>query len=252
MKLPTIDLEKTKIKIENFLRESIGNKKAVVGLSGGLDSSVVLKLCEDSLDRKNIIGVMLPTRYNKRKDLEDAINLAKRLGIEYHVKNIDNIVDEFTKEFNVKDKISLGNVMARIRMIALYSYSNKYNGIVVGTSNKSEIMIGYFTKYGDGGVDVEPIGDIYKTHIRELARYLEIPEKIICKKPSAGLWTGQTDEEEIGVNYETLDKILYSIENGLNLKEFDIEKVKIIEGLINSSSHKRELPPTGGVVYVRR
>jgi len=253
MKLPKIDLEKTKLKIESFIKEKVGDKKAVLGLSGGIDSSVVLKLCEEALGKENVIGVMLPVKCNKEDDLRDAINYAEKLGVEYHVKNIDEIVETFFNEFDfLKDKISRGNVMARIRMTSLYSYANEYMGLVIGTSNKTELMIGYITKYGDGGVDIEPIGDLYKTYVRELAKYIGVPEKIISKPPSAGLWEGQTDEGELGIDYETLDKILYSLENNLDTKHFSKEKVNKVREMISSNIHKRKLPPSGGVVYVER
>jgi len=249
--IPKIDLKKTSERIEGFIKEKIGDKKAIIGISGGLDSALVLKLCTETLKTENVIGLMLPTGQNKSKDIEDAINLAEELNVKYEVKPIDKIVNEISKEFDIKEKIPLGNVMARVRMTALYSYSNKYNGMVVGTGNKTEIMTGYFTKYGDGGVDIEPIGDLYKTHVRELAKYLEIPRDIIYKKPSAGLWKGQTDEEEIGIDYETLDSIIYSLENNLELRQYDPDKIRKIEEMISSSLHKRTTPQTGGIIYAR-
>jgi len=246
--LPNIDEEKTKRKIEKFIKDKVGNRKAVLGLSGGLDSSLVLKLCEETLGKDKVIGVMLPAGCNSSEDLEDAKRYAEELGVKYHVKNIDSIVEKFLDEFDfVKEKIPVGNVIARTRMVALYSYANEYNGMVVGTTNKTEMMIGYFTKYGDGGADLEPIGDLYKTHVRSLARYMKVLEKIIKKPPSAGLWEGQTDEGEIGMDYGTLDNILYSLENHLSYAEE--WQAKKIEKMVRSSSHKRELPRRGGVVY---
>ncbi|MEW5760546.1 MAG: NAD(+) synthase, partial [Candidatus Thermoplasmatota archaeon] len=143
---------------------------------------------------------------------------------------------------------SIGNLKARIRMLLLYAYANSKNLIVVGTGNKTELLCGYFTKFGDGGADILPIGDLYKTQVREMARFLEIPEKIINKVPSAGLWKGQTDEDELGIKYEKLDKILYGIELGLdkneisNKVELPIKEVERIMNMVELTKHKRKFP----------
>ncbi len=254
MKLPKIDCKRTKELIEDFIRNELKDKKAIIGLSGGVDSSVVLKLCEESIGNENILGLILPSSDTPKNDIEDAIELARSLNVEYVVKNIDGILKSFSKEieFLGDNKLTRGNISSRVRMNILYAYSNELNGIVVGTTNKSEWLTGYFTKYGDGGVDIEPIIELYKTHVKELAKYMKIPKRIISKKPSAGLWEGQTDEGELGIDYKTLDKILYSLENGLDLKEFQPQKIKKVRTLISTTAHKRLPPKHGGVVYAKK
>ena len=254
MKLPKIDCKRTKELIEDFIRNELKDKKAIIGLSGGVDSSVVLKLCEESIGNENILGLILPSSDTPKNDIEDAIELTRSLNVEYIVKNIDGILNSFSKEieFLGDNKLTRGNTSSRIRMSILYAYSNELNGIVIGTTNKSEWLTGYFTKYGDGGVDIEPIIELYKTHVKELAKHMKIPKRIISKKPSAGLWEGQTDEGELGIDYKTLDKILYSLENGLDLKEFQPQKIKKVRTLISTTAHKRLPPKHGGVVYAKK
>lgn len=254
MKLPKIDCKRTKELIEDFIRNELKNKKAIIGLGGGVDSSVVLKLCEESIGNENILGLILPSSDTLATDVKDAVELAKTLNVEYMIKNIDDILNSFSKEmeFLNNNKLARGNLSSRIRMNILYAYSNELNGIVIGTTNKSEWLTGYFTKYGDGGVDIEPIIELYKTHVKELAKYMKIPKRIVSKKPSAGLWEGQTDEGELGIDYETLDKILYSLENGLDLKEFQPQKVKKVRSLISTTTHKRLPPKHDGVVYAKK
>ncbi|MEM2715772.1 MAG: NAD(+) synthase, partial [Candidatus Thermoplasmatota archaeon] len=146
------------------------------------------------------------------------------------------------------DEITLGNIKARLRMIFLYQFANSKNALVCGTSNKTELMIGYFTKYGDGASDILPIGDLYKTQVYQLARYVGIPEEILKKPPTAGLWKGQTDEKELGISYEKLDKILYGLERQKSFEEISkiaevsIEEVKRIYGMVKKTEHKRKFP----------
>ena len=233
-----------------FLKESIGDKKAVLGVSGGIDSTLVLYILKKLLPPEKIIAVHMPESATPPKDTEDVSYICKSLGIEPMVVKIEPAVRELTGMLGVgKDELgTVGNIKARVRMTVLYGIANMENGIVVGTGNKTEIMIGYFTKYGDGGCDIEPIGDLYKAQVRALAKKLGVPERIINKKPSAALWVGQTDEDDIGMSYDTLDTILYAIERGftddeiINKLGITKENVSKVWSLIRNSHHKRHSP----------
>lgn len=220
-------IKKIEIEIKNYVKD----KKAIIGISGGLDSAVVAALCSRALGKENVFGVLMP--YGNQ-DTKDAKFVSDYLGIDYREINIKDIVDKF--DFLELDKISKGNVKARVRMAILYSFANQLNGLVIGTSNKSEIETGYITKYGDGGVDIEPIGDLYKTEVFKVAKLLKIPEKIIKKKPSAELYDGQTDEGEIGASYTEIDAVL---KGEINFGEI-YEKIQTRR---KDSKHKRKMPP---------
>jgi NAD+ synthase len=227
-----MDYSKIAQNLELQIRNHLKDRKAIVGISGGIDSAVVATLCVRALGKDRVFGVLIPHGPQKMKDAYDVVSF---LGIKNKEVNIKKIVDDF--DFIEFNKVSKGNIMARTRMIVLYSFANELNGMVVGTGNKSELEIGYFTKHGDGGVDLEPIGDLHKTEVWELAKYLEIPKHIIDKKPSADLWEGQTDEGEIGVSYKELDSILKGeINSG--------EAYEKVQKLISASEHKRHMPPT--------
>lgn len=230
--------------IEKFLKEKLQTKKAIIGISGGIDSAVVAYLCQKSLPLENIVTVYLPYF---DKDIEQSFKTRNKLNIKssYNfIHPIKNIVD--TYPFN--NDFVKGNVMARVRMTILYAYANLYNGLVVGTTNKSEFKIGYFTKYGDGGVDIEPIIDLYKTEVWEVAKILGVPQEFIDKIPTAGLWNDQTDENEIGITYQELDDILkaFEIKNIYTRKiiigQYKHNKMNKVKNLIQQSEHKRKLP----------
>jgi NAD+ synthetase len=240
--------------LTNRLRKYIeyaGAKGGVVGISGGIDSSVTSFILARAIGINRSFFLLMPSDSTPKRDIEHAIEILNILGVKENWKliNIDEIVDKFKKVLDENDKRITGNIKARVRMILLYSFAQRFNYLVIGTGDKSELLLGYFTKYGDGGVDVLPIGDLYKTQVRSLGKYLGVPEEIVKKPPSPALWEGQTAEGEIGVDYETIDSILY-----LRFEEFRETKeisemlgvsedvVNRIDKMVRSSQHKRSLP----------
>ena len=251
--IPKIDVEKTKKDIVEFVQNKVSEANAdglVVGLSGGIDSTVAAYLACEAVGNENVFGIIMPSTTTPTEDKLHGTTIAQLLGINYKEIAIDSILNEFLSVTQIKDdKLAIGNLKARIRMSIIYFYANSKNYLVCGTGNKSEILIGYFTKHGDGACDIEPIGDLYKTNVYELARYLEVPEEIINKPPRAGLWNNQTDEDEIGMTYELLDKILYrSIEKDEDAQsiadELDItvDEVNDIKSRVQRNQHKSQIP----------
>jgi len=238
--------------IEAFVSQKAGEAKAtgvVVGMSGGLDSSLVAHLCVKALGKGKVLGVMMPEKTSDPQDLEHGVRVAKVLGIEHVVVDISEPFRAFLEGIpKLNGRIVAANVKARCRMIVLYMIANSTDRLIMGCGNKTELMVGYFTKFGDGGSDYMPIGDLYKTQVRELARRIGVDQEIISKPPSAGLWDGQTDEGEMGITYDLLDQILYGLETEMPreriAKEAGCEPstVESIEGKIRSSVHKRRLP----------
>ena len=218
-----------------------GANGVVIGLSGGVDSSVVAALAKRSLGSAKVLGLILPCDSNS-KDAERARIVAKNLGIKTDTVDLAPAFRCFGDALPEADKKTLGNLKSRLRMLTLYYYANMNNSLVLGTSNKTEIAIGYFTKYGDSAADLEPIGGLYKTQVLELAKHIEIPEEIISSPPTAGLWDGQTDESEIGMSYAELDNILKSAENGLRPAGADAKKISLVKEMIKKSVHKRRMP----------
>ena len=251
--IPKIDVEKTKNNITEFVQNKVSEANAdglVVGLSGGIDSTVAAFLACEAVGKENVFGVVLPSTTTPTEDKLHGTTIAQLLGINYKEMAIDSILNEFLSVAQLEEDIlAIGNLKARIRMSIIYFYANSKNYLVCGTGNKSEILIGYFTKHGDGACDIEPIGDLYKTDVYELAKYLEIPQEIIDKPPRAGLWNNQTDEDEIGMTYKLLDKILYQfIEKEIDAdsiaKELDIEvnEVNDIINRVERNQHKTQVP----------
>ena len=238
--------------IEAFIVHSVRESKrdgVVLGLSGGVDSALVAKLCADALGANRILALALPDGKGG-KDLKDARRLAKSLGITFGVVNIGPVANSFEKRLRATtaDAIAGGNLRARTRMAALYFVANTENRVVMGTGNKSELLTGYFSKWGDGGVDFLPIGDLYKTQVLAMARHLGLPPEIIEKTPTAGLWPGQTDEGELGIVYADLDRFLLGIELQLEPEaiaekaEVPLDRVRHVEQLVAASVHKRKMP----------
>ncbi len=224
-------------------------KGVVVGLSGGIDSAVTAFLCAGAIGKENVIGVSLPCHSNIQ-DIQDAELVAETVGISLLKIDLTEVYEMFldaTKSKIETNTLAKANIKPRLRMTMLYFIGqSKGSFLVAGTGNRTELALGYFTKYGDGGVDFEPIGALYKCEVEDLARTLGIPEKIIKRHPSAGLWEGQTDEKEIGISYDLLDQIIYRIDNGLDLEGIDVEKVEKVEKvkkMFKSSKHKRKMPP---------
>jgi len=249
-------LRKIKAEIASGIRKKVASSAAkgvVVGLSGGIDSSVAAKIARDA--RVDVYGLMMPeTGVSAARDLEDAINLAEKLKIKYQVIELDRILTSVRNRFMWKDfpknrLRSWGNVKARARMTLLYLTANLDNRLVLGTGNRTELLLGYFTKYGDGGVDLLPIGGLYKTQVRQLARYVGIPGSICRKTPTAGLWLGQTDEGEIGLEYSKVDAVLHLLyDKGLPLNKtaertkLPESRVRQIKRRVGVNRHKREMP----------
>jgi len=198
--------------LEHFIREEItkvGFHRAVVALSGGIDSATTCALCARALGPENVLAVRMPYRTSSPSSLEDAQAVIDRFGVQSETVDITPMVEPLFERFPDMDKKRRGNVMARERMIIIYDRSVAFNGLVVGTGNKTEQLLGYTTLFGDSACAINPLGDLYKRQVRQLAAYLDIPPQIIHKPPSADLWVGQTDEEELGFTYDEADQILY-------------------------------------------
>lgn len=241
-----LDYKSITDKIISFLKyEADNNKTFVLGLSGGIDSSVVAKLA--SLTKIETLGLILPySKVTPREDISDAIELAKDLGISYNLVELDNIYEDALSILPANE-YAAGNLLARLRMCILYYYANLNNTLVLGTGDRSELLIGYFTKYGDGAADLLPIAALYKLQVRELAKHLGISSKIIDKKSSPRLWKDHTAEEELGLSYEDIDSILYCLFD-LKMKRekvnklFDKEKVEKVLKLHRNANHKHSMP----------
>jgi len=245
----SLNVKELSFKIQEWIKEYIESAKSegvVIGLSGGIDSSVTAALCVKALGNDKVIGVSLPCE-SLQEDIKDAEILANKLELQFLEIDLTSTYKEFIQTFPSKihpNKLSLGNIKPRLRMTALYFIGqSKKDFLIAGTGNRTEIAIGYFTKHGDGGVDFEPIGDLYKYEVKELAKVLDLPNDIINKPPSAGLWKGQTDEDEIGMTYDTLDEIIYRIDYGLAMDNLNTKKIEKVKKMIQSTQHKRETPP---------
>jgi NAD+ synthase len=230
-----------------WIREQVlsaGCQGVVFGLSGGVDSSVVAVLCHRTF-LENTLGVLMPC-YSSPEDAEHAELLASKFSIPTKTVVLDRVFDTLLGVLSSEEETSgssqrvRANLKVRLRMLSLYYFANQLGYLVVGSGNRSELATGYFTKYGDGGVDILPIGNLVKGEVRGLARFLGVPQPIIDKPPSAGLWPGQTDEGELGFSYEELDRYLITGQGSRQFKER-------IEARMAVSAHKRRLPPVPGL-----
>ena len=230
-------------KLVSWIREQVsaaGCSGVVLGMSGGLDSSVLAVLCRRAFP-KSTLGVIMPC-YSSQEDVEHAQAVATKFSIPTKTVALDAVFDTLLQALPddkgdpASSRLAKGNLKPRLRMLTLYYFANQLNYMVAGAGNRSELTIGYFTKYGDGGVDILPLGNLVKGEVKELARFLDIPQEIIDKPPSAGLWEGQTDEEELGLSYADLDRYLVTGKANDELR-------RKIESMIAASNHKRRLPP---------
>jgi NAD+ synthase len=257
--VPELDHHKTVEEILTFIRQVIIDAKArgiVIGLSGGVDSSLTATLCVQALGQQNVLGILMPIDFTPHEDMEDAQEFAEKLGIDTRTINIRPICESFfhTLEVNTTDtamKIIMGNIIARVRMIILYYYANLHNYLVVGPSDRSEALIGFFTKYGDGGADFYPCIHLYKTQMRNLAKYLNLPRKIAEKPSSPQLYPGHKATDEIPLAYAELDPLLVGLFDQKLSPEVVSQQssvsIPILEDILqrfHRSHHKRTFPPT--------
>lgn len=238
--------------LTNFIRDEThkaGFNRAILGLSGGVDSTVCAYLAVNALGAQNVTGLIIPYKDFDAEGIKHAEEIAQLLNIKWQKIDISPQIDIYFSQFPTDSVLLKGNKMARERMSILYDFSAREKAMILGTSNKTELLIGYGTIHGDMACGINPMGDLYKTQVRELGRYLGIPEKILTKKPTAGLWPGQADEEEIGLSYEELDQILYQLVDQRRSADevvkagFDQAKVKRIIEMIKKSEFKRKMPP---------
>ena len=248
----SIDTNLSRKILTGFVQTEItraGFSRAVVGLSGGVDSSLSCYLASEALGPENVLAVRMPYETSSPESLEHAQLVIDEMGVNSLTIPIADMVEPLFVRYPESDHIRRGNVMARARMIILYDQSQAFKGLVVGTGNKTEILLGYTTQYGDSACALNPLGDLYKTQVRQLARALELPEVIIDKPPTADLWVGQTDEGELGFTYAEVDQLLYLLVDERYSPDDCIEAgfpepfVKDVIGLVRKNHFKRVMPP---------
>jgi len=250
------ELERICDHLVSFIRETVeaaGAEGATLGLSGGIDSTTTAYLAVEALGTDGLHGLVMPSEVNDPEVMSDAERVAEELGIEYDVIEIQPIAEQFFAAVPeaADDRMATGNVYVRTRAVLNYFVANAENRVVLGTGNRAEAMTGYFTKYGDQAVDCNPVGTLYKQQVRQLAAHIGVPHDLVMQTPTAGMWTGQTDEDEMGVGYDTVDAILaLHIDGPLStaatvraLDGVDREAIERVEELVAASRHKRSMPP---------
>jgi len=251
-----MDCKKVEKDTIRFITTVVSEAKAdgvVLGLSGGIDSSVVVTLCAKALGKDRVVGIFMPASFTPVEDQADARSLAERLGLSTLFVPMSPIVEKLLETVPMKrrERVAVGNVFARMRMLTNYFVANSLNRLVAGTGDRSEILIGYFTKYGDGGADFLPIGHLYKTEVRELAEYLGLPSRLVQKPSSPQLWEGQKAADEIPVDYSVLDPILRGLfdanESASHIAKrlnVQLDLVEKVQRAFERSRHKRIMSTT--------
>lgn len=248
----TINIELARSILTGFIRSELnrmGFSKAVINLSGGIDSALSCYLAAEALGAENVLAIRLPYRSSAQDSLDDAQKVIDALGVQSLTFEITDMVEPLFRQFPEMSHTRKGNIMARARMIVLYDQSEAFHGLAIGTGNKTEILLGYTTLYGDSACAINPIGDLYKTQVRQLSRALELPTSIIEKAPSADLWSGQTDEGELGFTYADVDKLLYLMIDQRYTPQEAVEAgfaepfVHAVVERIRRNQFKRMLPP---------
>jgi NAD+ synthase len=253
--LSEAELEAHRERITAFVADvvdSAGAEGAVVGLSGGIDSTLTAHLAVEALGADRVKGLVMPSEVNTDRNMSDAERVAEMLDIEYETFDITPAVEAFVDAYpaGAEDRTALGNVRVRCRAVFNYFVANAESRVVLGTGNRSEALAGYYTKYGDQAVDCNPIGNLYKFQVRQLAAHIGVPEELVEKPPSAEMWTGQTDEGEMGLTYDLLDAILaLHVDGPLSASAtaetlgVDGAAIERVEQLYERSAHKRSMPP---------
>jgi len=253
--LPKMDWKKIEDDIIRFIVKVVSEAKSdgvVLGLSGGIDSSVVVALCVKALGKEKVLGLFMPATFTPAEDQDDAKIIAESLGIRTQLIPLGQIVDKLLEAVPLaeRNRVAVGNVFARMRMVTNYFVANSMNYLVSGTGDRSEILIGYFTKFGDGGADFLPIGHLYKTQVRRLAEHLGLPSRIIDKPASPQLWKGQSATDEIPMDYPVLDLILHGLfdiemnaDNIARQVNVPLEMVEMVQEFHERSHHKRTIAP---------
>jgi NAD+ synthase len=256
------ELEAHREHITAFIRdqlEAAGVDRAVVALSGGIDSTLTSHLTVEAVGAENVHGLVMPSEVNRSENMSDAERVASELlGVEYDAVAIEPIVEAFLDAYPdaADDQLATGNLRVRTRAVLNYLVANHEDALVIGTGNRSEALVGYFTKYGDGAVDCHPIANLYKGQVRQLARHVGVPADLTEKTASAEMWVGQTDEAELGMDYPTLDSVLaLHVEGGLSAsataRELGVDErvVEEVRALYEASEHKRNAPPGPDPLY---